>query len=434
MFFAGNAIAWQSGQQPFATHSTAESELVGYCESLLIGRATESLLCAMWGEPLDGNQFTRVIYGDNMAAIGLAHGNTCSSWRTRHLRIRASILREAMEENCEVPGGSWRLIHLKGTELVADGLTKQLLGQSFERFREDLGLQKCFNQEPKRKEVSTSTTMTSSAAVRVLTAGCVLMQHAKAMSNVTETEDEDPMTLWTTGIILMVLGTIYVLQLLTKGVRCCLKRLWASGSQSQGECLDTTSTWREHEASEDESAETGSSEISAPHLRRRVFGEVAGEGKARSSKTQSGSHGTSSIDVSATLTLQSSSQSGSVASMTLQSAPQSGTQAPMSNQTRTHSGSAATSTQSSTSQSGSQRQGSSTLRMSRQSGSALAAAAGSGVVGGETVEPQRVDPVFSSAASPYNQWNEFQRAHKGLGWGTEKMRAEYYKAKSRGHI
>ena len=65
VFFAGSAVAWQSSQQPFTTHSTAESELVGYCESLLIGRATESLLCAMSGEPLDDNRFTRVIYGDN---------------------------------------------------------------------------------------------------------------------------------------------------------------------------------------------------------------------------------------------------------------------------------------------------------------------------------------------------------------------------------
>eukprot|EP00435_Cladocopium_sp_Y103_P006432 s2514_g2.t1 len=45
VFFAGSPIAWQSSQQPFATHSTAESELVSYCESLLIGRATEALLC-----------------------------------------------------------------------------------------------------------------------------------------------------------------------------------------------------------------------------------------------------------------------------------------------------------------------------------------------------------------------------------------------------
>ena len=78
VFFSGSPIAWQSGQQPFTTHSTAESELVAYCESLLIGRATESLLSTMRGEQLDDNQFSRIIYADNMAAIGLAHGNTCA--------------------------------------------------------------------------------------------------------------------------------------------------------------------------------------------------------------------------------------------------------------------------------------------------------------------------------------------------------------------
>ena len=29
-----------------------------------------------------------------------------------------------------------------------------------------------------------------------------------------------------------------------------------------------------------------------------------------------------------------------------------------------------------------------------------------------------------------NDWNEFQRMNRGKGWGTEKMRAEYYKEKS----
>eukprot|EP00435_Cladocopium_sp_Y103_P032651 s1805_g8.t1 len=112
VFFAGSPIAWQSSQQPFVTHSTAEAELVSYCESLLLGRATEALLCTMWGVALDKkNPFVRTLYGDNMAAIGLASGNTCSSWRTRHLRIRASILKEAMDEDCEVPGGVWHLLH-----------------------------------------------------------------------------------------------------------------------------------------------------------------------------------------------------------------------------------------------------------------------------------------------------------------------------------
>eukprot|EP00435_Cladocopium_sp_Y103_P007195 s4968_g2.t1 len=59
VFFAGSPVAWQSSQQPFTTHSTAESELVSYCESLLIGRATEALLCAIWGVPLDKNNLWR---------------------------------------------------------------------------------------------------------------------------------------------------------------------------------------------------------------------------------------------------------------------------------------------------------------------------------------------------------------------------------------
>eukprot|EP00435_Cladocopium_sp_Y103_P007278 s1855_g2.t1 len=141
VFFAGSPVAWQSSQQPFVTHSTAEAELVG--------RATEALLCAMWGEPLNNtNAFTRTLYGDNMAAIGLASGNTCASWRTRHLRIRAAILKEALDVDCQVPGGIWQLLHLKGTELVADGLTKQLLGQAFTKFVEDLGLKRAAKMEP----------------------------------------------------------------------------------------------------------------------------------------------------------------------------------------------------------------------------------------------------------------------------------------------
>lgn len=79
----------------------------------------------MWGERLEAtNPFERVIYGDNAAAIGLAHGNSNSSWRSRHLRVRAHLLREALSDQDSYPGGRWQLSHLKGTELVADGMTK----------------------------------------------------------------------------------------------------------------------------------------------------------------------------------------------------------------------------------------------------------------------------------------------------------------------
>lgn len=122
------------------------------------------------------------------------------------------------------------MTHLKGSELVADGLTKQLLGQSFERFREDLGLRK--KAVEKEKVGNSSTTMTSGAAIKILTVGSVLVGHAKAMSNATATEDVDFTLVWTAGIILMILGAIYAMQLVTKGIQCCVKRLWrASGSQ-----------------------------------------------------------------------------------------------------------------------------------------------------------------------------------------------------------
>lgn len=113
--YAGVPMAWQCGAQPFVAHSTAEAELIAYCEALVVGKPTEALLCVIWGEDIKSNTFDRVIYGDNAAAIGLAHGVTTSSWRTRHLRIRASVLKEALSDSEVNPGGRWKLLHLKGT-------------------------------------------------------------------------------------------------------------------------------------------------------------------------------------------------------------------------------------------------------------------------------------------------------------------------------
>ena len=176
--YAGVPTMWMSGRQPFVTHSTAEAELVTYCEGLLAGRSSEALLCAIWGEELNSNSFERVMYGDNAAAIGLAHGVTASSWRTRHLRIRSSILKEALQDNPDVPGGKWQLIHLKGTELVADGCTKPLTGQSFFRFIEDLGLKKGTSVEdtqsklPKEEAVRTGSGGGFAAAKAIVSKTC----------------------------------------------------------------------------------------------------------------------------------------------------------------------------------------------------------------------------------------------------------------------
>ena len=65
VYFAGSPIAWEATKQPFVAQSTAEAELIGYCESLVAGRATAALLEVILGEQLTQKR----IYGDNVAAI-----------------------------------------------------------------------------------------------------------------------------------------------------------------------------------------------------------------------------------------------------------------------------------------------------------------------------------------------------------------------------
>ena len=220
VFFGGRPVGWQSSQQAFVTHSTAESELVAYCESLLIGRASEALR-------------SRVIYGDNLAAIGLANGTACSSWRTRHLRIRAAILKEAIEESEDSPGGQWRLLHLKGSELVADGITKQLNGQAFARFVEDLGIKRHMPMKMERSSQRDDGAAQNGGgdanqmAMKAIMAGSLLVSSAKAMEQ--EDEDQEEMgPIFVAGAVLMALGAVYAGQLVYGASQFCLRRMRAT--------------------------------------------------------------------------------------------------------------------------------------------------------------------------------------------------------------
>ena len=94
-------------------------------ESLVTARSIGSLVEAVLG----GRAELR-LHSDSTAA------GTTSSWRTRHLRIRAAGLTEALR-NKEVS-----LSHVAGTELVADGMTKQLTGQALKNYKKSLGIAK----------------------------------------------------------------------------------------------------------------------------------------------------------------------------------------------------------------------------------------------------------------------------------------------------
>ena len=444
--FAGAPVAWQSATQPFVTHSTAEAELVSYCEALCTGRATEALLCAMWGEPLDNsNVFERVIYGDNAAAISLAYGNSATSWRTRHLRVRSNILKEALDEQGSYPGGCWKLAHLRGTELVADGMTKPLLGQSFAGFFGDLGL-----KPPEVKVASLKLGQNAppvpdhQLAVRAIVAGSALVRAAEAGGS----QDSDAAfgSLMLCGIVLVLIGAIWVAKAAVSSFGCCLRRLHgvtceppsSSDLPEADEGAHTTSL-RSRRARSGGRTDQGTNGVEATEteeeteeeaqaIRRRRAARPSDDddrddregtsmtgrrSMSQTSRRRSGSlHGTSSRSMR-----RRSSESNSVELQAASEAADDAVQA------------------ASQAAEGAER--------AAESAHQAAAAANLAAVNAEAATTMLqhalrakakaspvVRPIRRVEEEPTNPWNRFQRHNANKGWNLDKMRAEYYRAKS----
>ena len=93
------------------------------------------------------------------------------------------------------------LLHLRGSELVADGLTKPLLGQAFAAFLRDLGMPRQHENEEGEE------THSQSAAVMAMIAGGLLLSGVDAEEEITG--DTTSEVIWTCGAVLMALGAIY---------------------------------------------------------------------------------------------------------------------------------------------------------------------------------------------------------------------------------
>ena len=116
----GNLLHWQSARQPFIAQSAAESEVLGLRESRQTGQSVASLM-----EELHGEMECRIYKSALTQCL-----NDTGPWRTRHLRLRASKIRELLREDHK-----WTAKHLDGRLLVADGFTKALGPQAFQAFR-----------------------------------------------------------------------------------------------------------------------------------------------------------------------------------------------------------------------------------------------------------------------------------------------------------
>eukprot|EP00438_Fugacium_kawagutii_P017886 Skav201903 [mRNA] locus=scaffold3992:11450:20578:- [translate_table: standard] len=218
----GAPVSWQSSQQPYVCQSTSESELTSYCEALNVGRATEALLAAIYQIASESEELDRIIYGDNLSSIGIARGEAAATWRTRHLKLRSSLLREALDPESSAPGGRWSLLHLRGNDLMADGLTKALQGQAFSNFLINLGIQVV---EESQSVKGSGTPMANRIALQAVLVGSTLMSCADAVGEGDDDMDEAWNYVWAGAAVLMAIGAVQVGRTVANGVNACLKRM-----------------------------------------------------------------------------------------------------------------------------------------------------------------------------------------------------------------
>ena len=127
-YYNGGLVAWSATRQGLTTLSTAEAELVGITSLFNDLSALEPLVREINGSPV-----TLRMHSDSQAAIAICSTQS-NNWRTRHLRIRASYVRDALES------GKYSLHHICGTSMTADIGTKPLPAPRFQQLVHSLGM------------------------------------------------------------------------------------------------------------------------------------------------------------------------------------------------------------------------------------------------------------------------------------------------------
>ena len=124
----GGAITWSSRKQSSVALSTVEEEYRA------LSVATQE---AIWLRQLQELGVTEsgptLIYEDNQGAISMAK-NPIFHKRTKHEQIRYHLVREAIEQ------GTIALEYCRTNEMLADGFTKALAREQFEKLRAGIGL------------------------------------------------------------------------------------------------------------------------------------------------------------------------------------------------------------------------------------------------------------------------------------------------------
>ena len=194
-------IFWRAGRQHLVTLSTAEAELAELVEAMGAGESVAAVVDELVG-PVQRGAFT-----DSQSALAIVSTDG-GSWRTRHLRTRASFARQS------VLSGLWAIQHLPGEDMTADIGTKPMSLARLDHLKGLLMMcspptQKVEDEEKEKKKESKGEKMksakTSEDLLRLITA-IALLNMAKGESE-EEEEGERFVELWMM-LAVFALGTV----------------------------------------------------------------------------------------------------------------------------------------------------------------------------------------------------------------------------------
>jgi hypothetical protein len=134
-----SALLWRSGRQASITLSTAEAELNEIIEAMNAGESVATILYELFDD------VKKIAWSDSQSALSILSSEG-GSWRTRHLRMRASYARQA------VLSGDWAVGHVPGEELNADMGTKALSSNRIDKLKGLLGMAQRPGESKEEKE------------------------------------------------------------------------------------------------------------------------------------------------------------------------------------------------------------------------------------------------------------------------------------------
>ena len=248
--FLGSPIAWKSGRQSFITLSVMEAELYAATQGCTLLNSVYALLAELCPQGV-----CRVLAVDNTSAASMLGGGH-GSQRTRHLKIRAHYVREAVE------AGELVIRHTPGSEQLADLSTKM---QSKLRLQQLLRLWGFVGVAFDHLQVMKLKLLT----VFMMLAQCVCPSRAQEQ----RTKDPLPATTWDETLFLLVVVAV-VAVLVWEGLRWMQRRaLRCYKRWKKGRKLDVVSRLASSAARKEIAAanQARTDETSSSLRRRRTF-------------------------------------------------------------------------------------------------------------------------------------------------------------------